>query len=108
MVKNLKMLRTAKGISQKQLADTIGVSQQAVNKYENHGSEPDIEGLIALAEFFNTSVDYLIGYSEVNRKNQTYVPTELSQDELFLINCYRNLSESEKESINLVISNYLK
>ncbi len=107
MVQNLKALRSAKGISQKQLAETIGVSQQAVNKYENHGAEPDIAGLIALAEYFHTSVDYLIGYSDVNRKNQSYVPTELSPDELFLIDSYRKLSESERESIRLVINNYM-
>ena len=36
MVKNLKYLRTRYGISQQQLAEIAGVSQQSVNKYENH------------------------------------------------------------------------
>ncbi|MGN0501777.1 MAG: helix-turn-helix transcriptional regulator, partial [Ruminococcus sp.] len=35
MVKNLKLLRTKKGLSQQQLADIIGTSQQSINKYEN-------------------------------------------------------------------------
>ncbi|MBQ8922805.1 MAG: helix-turn-helix transcriptional regulator [Oscillospiraceae bacterium] len=41
MVKNLKTLRTKFRLSQQQLADVIGVSQQSVNKYENHNIEPD-------------------------------------------------------------------
>lgn len=46
MVKNLRKLRTSSGISQQQLADIIGTSQQSINKYENHSVEPDINGLI--------------------------------------------------------------
>ena len=41
MVKNLKFLRTNKGLSQQQLAEVIGTSQQSINKYENHN---DING----------------------------------------------------------------
>ena len=47
MVKNLKYLRTRYGISQQQLAEIAGVSQQSVNKYENHNIEPDIRTLTA-------------------------------------------------------------
>lgn len=61
MVKNLKKLRKLFGVSQQQLVDAVGVSQQSINKYENHNVEPDIETLIAMADYFNTSVDYLIG-----------------------------------------------
>ena len=58
MVKNLKYLRTRYGISQQQLAEIAGVSQQSVNKYENHNIEPDIRTLTAFADFFHTSVDF--------------------------------------------------
>lgn len=64
MLKNLKLLRQERGMSQKQLADRIGVSQQSVNKYENHNVEPDIETLIRIADCFGTSVDFLIGHTE--------------------------------------------
>ena len=46
MVKNLKLLRTKYNISQQQLAELVGVSQQSINKYENHKIEPDIQTLI--------------------------------------------------------------
>ena len=68
MLKNLKKLREEKGISQKQLADVVSVSQQSINKYENHNIEPDIDTLIKMADYFETSVDYIIGHSKIRRK----------------------------------------
>lgn len=64
MIKNLKALRKEYNISQQQLANIIGVSQQSINKYENHNVEPDIETLKAIATFFNTTIDFLVGFDE--------------------------------------------
>lgn len=61
MVKNLKKLRNERGISQRDLADIIMVSQQSINKYENHNVEPDIDTLIKMADYFDVSLDYLVG-----------------------------------------------
>lgn len=74
LVENLKKLRIKHKISQKQLADVIGVSQQSINKYENHNIEPDIDTLKSLANYFNTSIDYLVGYSN---KNTSDINSEL-------------------------------
>lgn len=52
MLKNLRLLREESGMSQRQLADRIGVSQQSINKYENHNVEPDIGALIRMATAF--------------------------------------------------------
>ena len=106
MVQNLKKLRLQKGISQQQLADVIGVSQQSINKYENHMIEPDINTLIALAEFFETSVDYLIGHTEINHIIEPVQPYDLNRDESALINGYRRLNQSEKDSIHMIVKNY--
>ena len=72
MLTNLKKLRLQKGVSQKQLADVIGVSQQAVNKYENHSTEPEISVLIAIASYFNTSIDNLVGYDDGEPKTDKH------------------------------------
>ena len=64
MIKNLKALRKEYNISQQQLANIIGVSQQSINKYENHNVEPDIETLKSIATFFNTTIDFLVGFDE--------------------------------------------
>ena len=60
-MKNLKALRLSKKLSQQQLALRLDLSQQTIYKYENGITEPDIATLIKLADYFNTSVDYLIG-----------------------------------------------
>lgn len=106
MLNNLKQLRKSKGISQQQLADVIGVSQQSINKYENHNVEPDIRTLISIAEYFDTSVDFLIGKGESEKESCT--PYELTPDESFIMNRYRMLDKDEKESIRLIIKNYTK
>ena len=108
MVQNLKALRIRKGISQQQLADVIGVSQQSINKYENHMIEPDISTLMALADFFNTSVDYLIGHTEIDHIIESVQNYDLNNDEVSLIDGYRKLVKEEKESIQLIIKNYNK
>lgn len=106
MVKNLKLLRNKKGISQQQLADVIGTSQQSINKYENHNVEPDIRTLIAFADFFNTSVDYLIGNTEINHKIEPIYHYDLNGEESNLIQDFRSLTEKQKDSIIAVVSNY--
>ena len=60
----LKNLRAEYGISQRALAQIVNKSQQAVAKYEKGISQPDIETLNILAQFFECSVDYLLGRSE--------------------------------------------
>ena len=108
MLKNLKKLRLRKGLSQQRLADIIGVSQQSVNKYENHSIEPDMDTLISLANFFHTSVDYLVGHTDIDYIIEKVNHYDLNQDEARLLDGYRKLTDAEKESIQLVIDNYNK
>lgn len=70
MLKNLKKLRTEKGISQQKLADIIMVSQQSINKYENQSCEPDINTMIRIAEYFDVTLDYLVGRSTIRKYSQ--------------------------------------
>ena len=107
MVKNLKLLRTKKGLSQQQLADIICTSQHSINKYENHNVEPDIDTLIAFADFFNTSVDYLIGNTDINRKIEPVHQYCLNDEEMSLIDGFRKLTKGEKDSISAVVNNYI-
>lgn len=56
----IQHLRKSRGISQEMLADQIGVSRQAVSKWESEQSTPDIEKIILLSDFFETTTDYLL------------------------------------------------
>lgn len=108
MVENLRKLRTSRGISQQQLADVIGTSQQSINKYENHSIEPDIQTLTKIADYFGTTIDYLVGHIPHSAEGKTIGDIELSREEKTLAQDYSRLSKDEKESIRLVIKNYLK
>ena len=55
----LQKLRKSKGVKQEQLAEHLGVSTQAVSKWEN-GSYPDGDLLPRIARFFDVSIDYLL------------------------------------------------
>ncbi len=106
MVQNLKLLRTKNKISQQQLADIIGVTQQSINKYENHKIEPDIQTLIKLAEYFNTSVDYLVGHTDIDHVIESIVRYDLNQDEAVLIDKYRRLSKKQKNVVAILTDSY--
>lgn len=56
----IQALRKAKGISQEELADQVGVSRQAVSKWESEQSTPDLEKIIAMSGFFGVTTDYLL------------------------------------------------
>lgn len=53
-------LRKSRGISQEELADKIGVSRQAVSKWESEQSTPDIDKIILLSDYFDVTTDYLL------------------------------------------------
>lgn len=60
MADRIQTLRKSKGISQEELADKIGVSRQAVSKWESEQSSPDIEKIILLSDYFDVTTDYLL------------------------------------------------
>ena len=58
---NLKALRTTAGIGQKQLADALNTSHKTISHWETGYSEPSVEQLIRLADYFDISLDELAG-----------------------------------------------
>ena len=60
----IKELRAEKGLTQAQLAEIVGVNQTAIGKYERGELEPNLQTLIKLSQFFQVSVDYIIGNAD--------------------------------------------
>ena len=56
----IQHLRKVKGISQEELADKIGVSRQAVSKWESEQTFPDVEKIILMSDFFDVATDYIL------------------------------------------------
>lgn len=61
---NISALRKKKGITQEELANELGVSAQAVSKWENNSSCPDVSLLTQIADYFGVSVDALLREQE--------------------------------------------
>lgn len=101
-MKNLKLLRVERGISQQKLADDLKINQQSINGYENRGTEPDIQMLIKLAEYFHTSIDYLVGYEKIRNKKLV----SITDDEIRIIEKLRILPEPLKSNIKGLIIEY--
>lgn len=60
MADRIQYLRKSKGISQEELGDKVGVSRQAVSKWESEQSTPDIEKVIIMSDFFGVTTDYIL------------------------------------------------
>ena len=56
----LYQLRRERGISQEELANAVGVSRQAVQKWESGASQPNLDNLVAISAYFGVSLDYLL------------------------------------------------
>lgn len=67
---SLANYRKNAGLTQQQVGDYIGISSQAVSKWENDQTEPDIDTLYKLAELYNTTVDELVGKAQVPEKRK--------------------------------------
>ena len=107
MLTRLKALRRERGLSQQQLALRLGISQQSINKYENHNVEPDISMLSQMADLFDTTVDYLIGRNDERMPHGRGVPTELTMREAALLGGYRLLAPKEADMVDLLVRSYL-
>ena len=58
---NLTLLRKSKHITQQQLADTLGIARTTLSHFENGSREMNYDLLIRTADFFDVSIDYLLG-----------------------------------------------
>ncbi|MBW9158740.1 helix-turn-helix domain-containing protein [Clostridium tagluense] len=99
---NLKSIRKERNISQEGLAEIIGVSRQAVSKWEQGSGYPEMEKLLVLSKELNVSLDYLmLGEIKSTENNKTLsntiiVPTGKitikSYDGKSIVNCYKVLA----------------
>ena len=89
---NLKLFRQKNGYTQEQIAEKLGVSRQAVAKWESGASLPNIENMIALADLYDMSVDalarnltttvppqpkegkHLFGFTKMNENGEVALP----------------------------------
>ncbi|BBF44755.1 hypothetical protein lbkm_3489 [Lachnospiraceae bacterium KM106-2] len=86
---NLERIRKDKKISQAKLGIALGLTQQMISSYEKDLSSPNIEVLTKIADYFNVSIDFLVGH--VIRKNES------NTNEARFLKYFENLSEIDRE-----------
>ncbi len=117
---NFKLFRKKSGFTQEDIAEKLGVSRQAVAKWENGDTTPDIEFCIQLAELYGTTLDALVcqefmkektaegnkhvfGIAKVNDKGQITLPKKAR--EMFNINIGDSLLILGEEGRGIAIVN---
>ena len=101
----IKELREQKRLNQEGLALKINVSQSTISAYEVGERTPDFNTLINLAKFFNVSLDYFAGLSDVKRQIQQ---SDLSPDEIEHLYAYRGLNKINKEKARSYIDGLIQ
>ena len=70
---NIRKARKKMGLTQEELASQIGVTSQAVSRWESGAGMPDISIIVPLARVLKVSTDTLFGYEELNQDNAQYM-----------------------------------
>lgn len=92
----LRALRKAARLTQQQVADTLRIHRTSYTKYETDGVTPDQQGLIALAELFGVTVDFLVGREERADSHVADDNLALSDPEAMLLQIFRQLDYEEQ------------
>ena len=64
LAEKLKELRIEKGLSQREVSSALGMTRNAFTNYENGYSEPSLDNLKKICQFFDVSADYLLGLKD--------------------------------------------
>lgn len=87
----LKLLREEKYLTQEELGKAFNITDATINRYEKGLRQPDTETLKKLADFFNVSVDYLLGRTDI--RNNVERISEAIKDEKDLLDFWTTLKD---------------
>lgn len=93
----LVYLRKRSGLSQLELAETLGLSKSAVSMYERGERRPSYEMLEALADYFNVEIDFLTG------RDSSAASARLSPRAFDLASSYEHLDEHGKSVVDAIV-----
>ena len=97
----LKQIRKKEGISQEQLAEKIGVTRQAITKWETGKGLPDVENMVILAEIFKTTIDELLMDSVAKKTPETFVYTS---ETIYDIDCEKHFDVNIGSAAAIMLS----
>lgn len=98
----LSRIRKEKGFTQNEIADKVGVTSQAVSKWENDLASPDIDILLKLSEIFDISVDELLG-KETKKTVLNDKPSKKDIDKM-IFKIIVTSADGDKVNVNLPLA----
>lgn len=102
----LKLLREEEGVTQSELAKKLGVSQSAVAQWEAGTRVPAAQAVVALARYFDTSSDFLLGLVDERLRLVPYFK-ELSQDEQTFMQAFTQLTAEKRNALAEIVRLFL-
>jgi len=105
----VEQLRDNAGLTQTELADMVGMTQQTVSRVENNIHALSADYLIILSKFFNVSADYLLEISDQKHNDeQRYQITKNMEKYLPLLENYQKLNEMHQEILMEVLKVFVE
>lgn len=102
----LRTLREDKDLKQSDLASLLNISSSAYGFYEQGKREPSLDSLIKLSEFFDVSIDYLLGLTSENKPNNVSaisnapsLSQQLNDEDIEVLEYYHKLDKIDKQWI---------
>ena len=106
MYRNLKILRKSLKMTQKDFAASLGIGYTTYNGYETGAREPKSDFWIAVAQKYNVTIDYLMGYTNGPHETKRPAPTngdELAEEDKRIIELLHQLTPENRERIVEII-----
>ena len=98
---NLKKLRKENNKTQDDIANIINTSRVTYTRYELETSEPNIETLIKIADYYNVSLDYLVG------RNYNNPLGYLTEEQIKFIKIFKSLNQANQTNAVIYVANLL-
>lgn len=99
MENNLKRIRNSKNLLQTKVAMDLNTTQETISSYETGRVFPSSDMLIQLADYYNTSIDYLLCRTKYDLPIDDIKPNNISESDFILLNKINKLSSINKAKI---------
>lgn len=98
----LRELRKTNNVSQQKLSKYLNFGYTAIANYESGRNQPSLDTVKKIAQYFDVTVDYLIGASDYPRREN-----DITDKESELLGIFRRINEEEKEALLKIISQHI-
>lgn len=102
----LAQLREELGLTRKEVAEKLNIDQTTYGKYELSKRQPDYDTLQKIASFYNVSVDYLLGRTNVRNSNNN-TDEDFPDDVKVLMRSVSKLTDKQKEIVKRLVQEFI-